>query len=280
MMEGLRRNYMTKLQGVNNLKKLIKCEIYKMKKMDNVLLITLLFLYPIMWSVLVFRNEVSMVENGHSMLSWILGMIFVMDKQFVIMMAFALAVNELVFKEKSSGYINVIKMSGNQIGDIYRAKAVTEAIYFSFLFFFIIIGTGLCYQLFVNKVATVSSGLLWNANELVPGIEIILIYFLDKCILLPMLFVYFGKKLNITKSVIIIAVLNLMDRGMSFLPGIGKFSIWANTKKAEHFVSLCQKGAVNVHLESVILICIYTLIIWLVMGKEKGDKKYGIFKRC
>lgn len=263
---------MIKLQGGNILKRLIKCEIYKMKKMDHILLTALLFLYPIMWSVLVFRDEVSMVENGHSMLSWILGMIFVMDKQFVLLMAFALVVNELVFKEKSSGHMNVIRMSGNQMRDIYKAKAVAAAVCFGFLFIVIMIGTGLCYQIFVRKDSIVSSGLLWNENELVPGVKILFTYFLDKCILLPFVFVYFAKKFNITKSVIMIAVFDLIDRSVSFLPVIGKFSIWANTKNAEHFISLCRDGAVSLHLESVILICSYCFIIWLLMGREKGEK--------
>lgn len=244
-----------------------------MKKLDHLLLITLLFLYPVMWSVLVFRKEVSMVENGHSMLSWILGMLFVMDKQFVILLAFALAVHELVFKEKSMGYINVIQRAGNQAGDIYRAKAVTEAIYFSFLFFVVIIGTGLCYQIFVRKNAGVSSGLLWNEKELLPGIEIFGIYFFEKCILLSLAFVYFGKKFTITKSVLVIGVFNLLDRGMSFLPGIDKFSIWTNTKNAEYFVRLCQEGTIHIHVQSVLSICIYCLVIWVLLGKKKGEER-------
>lgn len=244
-----------------------------MKKLDHVLLITLLLLYPIMWSVLVFRKEVSMVENGHSMLSWILGMFFVMDKQFVLLLAFALAVHELVFKEKNTGYINVIKRAGNQAGDIYRAKAVTEAIYFSILFFVVIVGTGLCYQIFVRKDEAVSSGLLWNQKELLPGIELLVIYFLEKCVLLSFMFVYLGKTFTITKSVLIITVFNLLDRGMSFFPGIGRFSIWTNTKNAEHFVRLCQEETIHIHFQSVLSICIYCVVIWILLGKEKGEKR-------
>ena len=40
------------------MKRLVKTEFYKLCKADHTLLIALLFLYPVMWSVLAYRNEI------------------------------------------------------------------------------------------------------------------------------------------------------------------------------------------------------------------------------
>lgn len=70
------------------MKRLVKTEFYKLCKADHTLLIALLFLYPVMWSVLAYRNEIVLVENGHSMFSWILIQLFSMEKSFILFRGF------------------------------------------------------------------------------------------------------------------------------------------------------------------------------------------------
>ena len=86
------------------MKRLIKTEFYKLYKADHFLLIALLFLYPVMWSVLVYRNEIVLIENGHSMLSWILIQLFSMEKTFILTLVFILLINTIVGQEKRKLY--------------------------------------------------------------------------------------------------------------------------------------------------------------------------------
>ena len=129
------------------MKRLIKTEFYKLYKADHFLLIALLFLYPVMWSVLVYRNEIVLIENGHSMLSWILIQLFSMEKTFILTLVFILLINTIVGQEKRKLYFPMIQNRGILTENIYLAKAIASMKYLFLIFGIVIAGTALCWSL-------------------------------------------------------------------------------------------------------------------------------------
>lgn len=176
------------------MKRLVKIEFYKLCKADHILLIALLFLYPIMWSVLVYRNEIVLIENGHSMLSWILIQLFSMEKTFVLTLVFMMLANTIVGEEKRKLYFPMARNKGILMEQLYLAKAAAVTGYLFLVFWTVIGGTALCYMVFVKSNSAMASGNLWNAGELIPGMSILLIWILDKCISLPSIFIWLSKK--------------------------------------------------------------------------------------
>lgn len=255
------------------MKRLIKTEFYKLYKADHFLLIALLFLYPVMWSVLVYRNEIVLVENGHSMLSWILIQLFSMEKTFILTLVFILLINTVVGEEKRKLYFPMLQNKGIPMKKIYLAKVVAAMRYLILIFGIVIAGTALCYLLFVRNNSVMATGKLWNTGELIPGIKILIVWILDKCILLPSIFIYLSQKRTMVKSVIIIVILNFIDRGIAMLSGISFFSIWSNYANAEHFVSLCRKGNIEIHMSVVIQIILYSGIALMLIWKRKAKER-------
>ena len=58
-----------------------------------------------------------------------------------------------------------------------------------------------------------------------------------------------------------------MPQGISFL------SIWSNYKNADHFVSLCRDGNLNIHLSIIVQILMYSGILLILIKKRKMRKK-------
>ena len=254
------------------MKRLIKTEFYKLYKADHFLLIALLFLYPVMWSVLVYRNEIVLIENGHSMLSWILIQLFSMEKTFILTLVFILLINTIVGQEKRKLYFPMIQNRGILTENIYLAKAIASMKYLFLIFGIVIAGKALCYMVFVKNNSTMATGKIWNTGELIPGIEILIVWILDKCILLPSIFIWLSQKRTMVKSVIIIIILNFIDRGIAMLSGISFLSIWSNYANAEHFVSLCSKGNIEIHMGVIIQIILYSGIALVLIWRRKVKK--------
>lgn len=255
------------------MKRLIKTEFYKLCKADHILLIALLFLYPVMWSVLAYRNEIVLVENGHSMLSWVLLQLFSMEKSFVLTLVFILLVNTIVGEEQRKLYLPMIQSKGISRERIYLAKAAAVMVYLFFVLWIVIVGTAVCYIVFVRGNSVMATGKLWNTGELIPGMEILFIWILDKCILLPCIFVWLSKKSSIVKSVVIIIILSFIDRGIAMLSGISFLSIWNNYENAEHFVSLCKDGNLQVHISIIVQIVLYSSIAIILIKRRKANKR-------
>lgn len=255
------------------MKRLIKTEFYKLCKADHILLIALLFLYPAMWSVLAYRNEIVLVENGHSMLSWVLLQLFSMEKSFVLTLVFIMLVNTIVGEEERKLYLPMIQSKGISRERLYLAKAAAVMGYLFFVLWIVIVGTAVCYMVFVRGNSVMATGKLWNTGELIPGMEILLIWILDKCILLPCIFVWLSKKSSIVKSVVIIIILSFIDRGIAMLSGISFLSIWNNYENAEHFVSLCKDGNLHVQISIIVQIVIYSSIAIILIKRRKANKR-------
>lgn len=254
------------------MKRLIKTEFYKLCKADHFLLIALLFLYPIMWSVLVYRNEVVLSENGHSMLSWILIQLFSMEKTFILTLVFLLLINTIVGEEKRKLYFPMVQNKGILTEKIYFAKAIAAMKYLFLVLWIVIAGIALCYMAFVKNNGIMATGKIWNTGELIPGIEILIIWILDKCILLPSIFILLSQKRTMVKSGIIIIILNFVDRGIAMLSGISFLSIWSNYANAEHFVSLCNTGNIEIHMSVMIQIILYSGIALMLIWRRKVKK--------
>ena len=255
------------------MKRLIKTEFYKLYKADHFLLVALLFLYPIMWSILAYRDEIVLIENGHSMLSWILIQLFSMEKTFILTLVFILLINTIVGEEKRKLYFPMVQNRGILIGKLYLAKAVAAMEYLFLVFWIVIAGTALCYLFFVRDNNIMATGKLWNTGELIPGLEILIIWILDKCILLPSIFIWLSQKRSMVKSVIIIVILNFIDRGIAMLSGISFLSIWSNYANAEHFVSLCNRGHLEIHMSVIIQMILYSGMALMLVWQRKADKR-------
>lgn len=74
------------------------------------------------------------------------------------------------------------------------------------------------------------------------------------------------------KSVIIIIILNFIDRGIAMLSGISFLSIWSNYANAEHFVSLCSTGNIEIHMGVIIQIILYSGIALVLIWRRKVKK--------
>lgn len=255
------------------MKRLIKTEFYKLYKADHFLLVALLFLYPIMWSILAYRNEIVLIENGHSMLSWILIQLFSMEKTFILTLVFILLINTIVGEEKRKLYFRMVQSRGILTGKLYLAKAVAAMEYLFLVFWIVIAGTALCYLFFVRDNNVMATGKLWNTGELIPGLEILIIWILDKCILLPSIFIWLSQKRSMVKSVIIIVILNFIDRGIAMLSGISFLSIWSNYANAEHFVSLCNSGHLEIRMSVIIQMILYSGMALMLIWQRKADKR-------
>lgn len=144
--------------------------------------------------------------------------------------------------------------------------------YLFLIFGIVIAGTALCYMVFVKNNSTMATGKIWNTGELIPGIEILIVWILDKCILLPSIFIWLSQKRTMVKSVIIIIILNFIDRGIAMLSGISFLSIWSNYANAEHFVSLCSKGNIEIHMGVIIQIILYSGIALVLIWRRKVKK--------
>lgn len=252
------------------MRRLVKTEFFKLYKADHILLVALLFLYPIMWSILAYRNEIVLIENGHSMLSWVLIQLFSMEKSFVSTLVFILLINTIVGDEQKKLYFSMIQSRGVSIGKMYLAKFVAVMGYLILVSILVIIGISLCYAFFVRNNRVMASGKAWNVGELVPGMKILLIWILDKCILLPSVFIWLSKKRSIFKSVIIIILLSFLDRVLNMFSNLSFLSIWNSYEKAEHFVSLCEKGHLEIHMNIFIQIILYAgIAVWLLKSERK-----------
>jgi hypothetical protein len=256
------------------MKQLVKTEFYKLCKADHTLMLALLLLYPVMWSVLVYRDEVILLENGHSMLSWILIQLFSIEKPFVLTLVLGIIANTIVGEEKRKGYFPMIQSRGIRTEQIYPAKAVAIMGYFFLIFLVTMAVIAVFYTLFVRNHTTIASGRLVNTGELIPGIKILLIWVLDKCVLFPSIFTWLSKKWNMMKTVILIFLFSLLDRGIAMLPKISVFSIWKNYKNAEHFVSLCREGRLEIHMGILIQIMLCSGIVLLLMKRGQVKKQW------
>lgn len=255
------------------MKRLVKTEFYKLCKSDHILLIALLLLYPVMWSILACRNEIVLVENGHSMLSWVLIQLFSMEKSFILTLVFAMIVNTIVGDERRKGYLSMIQNKGILPEQFYLSKAFASMGYLFLIFLSVIVGTAVCYWVFVSNNNIMATGKLWNTGELIPGMEILLIWILDKCILFPSMFIWLSKRRSTVKTVVFLIIFNFLDRGIAMPQGISFLSIWSNYKNADHFVSLCRDGNLNIHLSIIVQILMYSGILLILIKKRKMRKK-------
>lgn len=261
------------------MKQLIKTEFYKLYKADHTLLIALLFLYPVMWSVLAYRNEIVLVENGHSMLSWILIQLFSMEKSFILTLVFALLVNTIIGEERRKEYFPMIQNKGILIEKLYLSKVVAAMAYLFLILLAVIAGTAVCYMIFVRGNSTMATGRVWNPGELIFGIKVLLVWTLDKCILFPCIFICLSVKRSMIKAVIILIIFSFLDRGIAMLPGISFLSIWSIYGNAEHFVSLCGNGNLEIHVSIMIQIVLYIgIAIFLIKKRKLGEKNENKIK--
>lgn len=257
--------------------RMMKIELFKLIKTNNLLLIALLFLYPVMWSVLAFRNEVVLIENGHSMISWILGCLFILEKPFIILFVFVLICNEIVMKEQEEKYLTMIESRVLKKRELYLGKTMALIAYYSIIFFCLILVCGSCYLLFVKGNKTMAAGTLWNKNELVSGIKCIGVYLVDKCLLLPLFLVALGRRYSLIKTVVVLVILNFIGRVFGLFPGSAQFSIWNISKKTENFVTLCQKDIEIVPAGIILTFCIFTVVglVLVMRERHKGKQKGG-----
>ena len=116
------------------MKRITIIELFKLRKLNNLLIIALLFLYPIMWSVLAYRGEVVLVVNGHSMISWILACLFILEKPFIIMFVFILIGNEIIMKERKEGYLSMIENRALKNKQVYSLMPCFLSLINSLLF--------------------------------------------------------------------------------------------------------------------------------------------------
>ena len=114
-----------------------------------------------------------------------------------------------------------------------------------------------------------ATGKLWNTGELIPGMEILLIWILDKCILFPSMFIWLSKRWSTVKTVVFLIIFNFLDRGIAMPQGISFLSIWSNYKNADHFVSLCRDVNLNIHLSIIVQILMYSGILLILIKKRK-----------
>ncbi len=255
------------------MKRLVKTEFYKLCKADHALFIVLLFFYPVLWSVLAYRGQIILVDNGNSMLSWILKMLLNMDKMFLIPLIFALIINTITGEEIRKGYFSVVQSEGVSGEMLYLSKAAAVIGYLAFLFLTVTIESAICYLLFVRGDSVMATGNLWNNGELIPGMEILLIWILDRCVLFPGVFIWLSKTQSTGKTIVIMAGLILLDRGIALFPGIAFLSIWNNYKNADYFVSLCKEGELNIHMSILIQIILYSCIVILLIKRQKKRRR-------
>jgi len=253
------------------MKRIAIIELFKLRKLNNLLIIALLFLYPVMWSVLAYRGEVVLIVNGHSMISWILACLFILEKPFIIIFAFILIGNEIVMKERKEGYLSMIENRASENKQVYFGKIGALVIYYSILFLGVVIVSGLCYLVFVKRNEIIATGVLWNKDELVPGITCIAVYLMDKCVLIPIFLVALGKRYSLTKTAVILVILTLAGRGLGFFPGIAQFNIWNISKKAENFVLLCESDT-NIVPAGIILTFCICIVIGLIFTVREGKR--------
>jgi len=254
------------------MKRITIIELFKLRKLNNFLIIALLFLYPIMWSVLAYRGEVVLVVNGHSMISWILACLFILEKPFIIMFVFILIGNEIIMKERKEGYLSMIENRALKNKQVYFGKIGALVIYYSILFLGVIIVSGFCYLVFVKRNEIIATGVLWNKDELMPGIACIAVYLIDKCVLVPIFLVALGRRYSLVKTAVILVILNLVGRILGVFPTIAQFSIWNINKKAESFVMLCESNA-NIVPASIILTFCICIVIGLIFTVRSGRKR-------
>lgn len=261
------------------MKRLVKTEFYKLCKADHTLLIALLFLYPVMWSVLAYRNEIVLVENGHSMFSWILIQLFSMEKSFILTLVFALLVNTVIGEEQRKMYLPMVQNKGIPIKKFYLSKVAAAIGYLFLILLAVITGTAVCYMAFVRSNSIMATGKIWNnTRELVYSMKILLIWILDKCVLFPSVFIWLSKKRSMIKALIILILFSFFDRGIAMLSGISFLSIWNVYENAEHFVSLCGNGNLEIHMSIIIQIIIYVSIAFFLIGRRKLGTKDDISK--
>ena len=165
----------------------------------------------------------------------------------------------------------MIRNKGILVERLYLAKAVAAMGYLFLILWIVIVGTALCYITFVKSNGVMATGTFWNVGELIPGIKILLIWILDKCILLPSIFVWLSKKRSVVKSIIIVIILSFVDRGIAMLSGISFLSIWGNYENAEHFVSLCNGGNLEIHMGVVVQIILCSGVALLLIKQRKAN---------
>jgi hypothetical protein len=179
--------------------------------------------------------------------------------------------NTIIGEEKRKCYIFMIQSRGMEEEKIYLAKAVATMGYFFAVFLATLIAIASCYILLVKNHTTIASGRLANTGELIPGIKLLFIWALDKCVLLPSIFTGLSKQWSTTKTVVFIILFGFLDRGMALIPRISFFSIWSNYQNAEHFVSLCRNGRLEINMSIVIqlLLCSGVIIEFMIRRKRR-----------
>lgn len=223
---------------------IIKAEIYKFKKSGIFKYILIASILTILFTVNLFQGTLELIESGYSMNRWNTILLYELGHQFLIHGLILIMIYDMVFKEKNTGYRNMLEIRLDSNG-LFIAKLIPTVFYSLLIILMTIIVNCISYTIVSSKSSYLSGKLVDNnLNTELSALQIGILVIVTFGIFFPTIILFISRKFSNLKTIILTAIILMLERFFSNIHIIKEYIPWSYIKKAKYIMTIKDQGII------------------------------------